>query len=296
MFGLFAYISFWGGVEERVALLCVLSSAVAPSVAPARCCGRRPPLPVSPLAGSLVPAFPRAPSLRPSPLSSVAYVVPLPVAACVSAPSPFPRHTLPPATLSHRRPGAAGTTLHVDGLGSVRPPALLPPRRVFCSRCTFSHTRTLSLSHTRTHSLSLLTLALSHTHTLLVRYLRRPSRPAVARVVCTVRAWSRLVSSPSWLGRTARVCRPVMSCWLSLPSPLLSSSCPPLPSPFLAALPCPSAALSSPPPWACRCRQWPQRPPAKFRRGMYRWCRAPWLCAAAAGLIDSWSRPVMEFL
>ena len=119
-----------------------------------------------PLAGSVVPASPRSPSLRPSPLSSVAYVVPLPVAACVSAPSPFPQHTLPPATLSHRRPGAAGTTLHVDGLGSVRPPALLPPRRVFCSRCTCSHTRTLSLSHTRTHSLSLtrtLTLSLSVT-------------------------------------------------------------------------------------------------------------------------------------
>ena len=47
---------------------------------------------------------------------------------------------------------------------------------------------------------------------------------------------------------------------------------------------------------ARRCRPWPQRPPAKFRRGVYRGSRAPWLCALAAGLIDSWSRPVMEFL
>ena len=202
-----------------------------------------------------------------------------------SAHSPT-RYTLPPE---------AGCRGHHPACGRPRVcaptrPAASPSRILFALH-VLAHSHTLALAHSHT-----LTLAHSHTHTLLVRYLRRPSRPAVARVVCTVRAWSRLVSSPSWLGRSARVCRPVMSCWLSLPSPLLSSSCPPLPSPFLAALPCPSAALSSPPPWACRCRQWPQRPPAKFRRGMYRWCRAPWLCAAAAGLIDSWSRPVMEFL
>ena len=115
----------------------------------------------------------------------------------------------------------------------------------------------------------------------LVRFLRGPSRPAVARVVCTVRAWSRLVSSSSWSGRDARVCRLVMSCWLFLPSPLDVPVISLLPSPFPAALPCHGAALSPPPPRARPCRQWPQRPPAKFRRGMYRWSRAPWLCAAA---------------
>ena len=223
MFGRFAYISFWGGVEERVALLCVLSSAVAPSVAPARCCGRRPPLPVSPV-GWVVRA--RVPSRSLS--ASIA-----PVLCCLCRPfargclcvCPFPlpsahsptRYTLPPE---------AGCRGHHPACGRPRVcaptrPAASPSRILFALH-VLAHSHTLALAHSHT-----LTLAHSHTHTLLVRHLRRPSRPAVARVVCTVRAWSRLVSSPSWLGRTARVCRPVMSCWLSLPSPLLCSSCPP---------------------------------------------------------------------
>ena len=65
-----------------------------------------------------------------------------------ACPCPPTQYTLPPDTLSHRRTGAAGTTLHMDGLGSARPTTLLPP----CPSpvvAGHTHTPTHTHSHTR---------------------------------------------------------------------------------------------------------------------------------------------------
>ena len=101
-----------------------------------------------PSSESVVPAF--APFSLSAAIAPVSRRSRLPFARDRWCACPFPptQYTLPPATLSHRRTGAAGTTLHMDGLGSVRPPALLPPRRVVRPRYTRSHTRTLTLSGT----------------------------------------------------------------------------------------------------------------------------------------------------
>ena len=277
-------------------LLCVISSAVAPSVAPAWCCGRRPPPPASPvgwvsrarvpslsLSASIAPVFRRL--CRPFARGCLC-VCPFPLPS-VHSPT---RYTLPPE---------AGCRGHHPACGRPRVcaptrPAASPSRILFALH-VLAHSHTLVLAHSHTLTLATHSRSLAHSHSpcpLLAKALSPSCRPCRVHCPCIV--------SP---GIVAVVARSFCSCLSSRhvmlvvsPFPLAVLVMSPLPSPFLAALPCPSAALSSPPPWACRCRQWPQRPPAKFRRGMYRWCRAPWLCAAAAGLIDSWSRPVMEFL
>ena len=206
-----------------------------------------------------------------------------------SAHSPT-RYTLPPE---------AGCRGHHPACGRPRVcaptrPAASPSRILFALH-VLAHSHTLVLAHSHTLTLATHSRSLAHSHSpcpLLAKALSPSCRPCRVHGPCLV--------SP---GIVAVVARSYCSCLSSRhvmlvvsPFPLAVLIMSPLPSPFLAALPCHGAALSSPPLCARRCRQWPQRPPAKFRRGMYRWCRAPLWCAAAAGLIDSWSRPVMEFL
>ena len=69
-------------------------------------------------------------------------------AAGVPAPALPAPYTLPPNTLSHRRPGAAGTTLHMDSLGSARPTTLLPPYYRPARRPSSPATRTLAHTYT----------------------------------------------------------------------------------------------------------------------------------------------------
>ena len=245
------------------------------------------------------PRLPRFLSLRPSPPSPVARVSPLLVTAGVPAPSPplstlsHPLHS----PTGGRVPRAPPCIWTASGLRAPPPccrPAASPVVATHTRALAHSHTRAprrlrvvvpgpahpfpapsfrpspVVVGRLRPRAFAPLRAPgvvpsglapplSAPTVSFLVLLFRGPSRPAVARAVCTVHAWSRFVSSSVWFGRAAHVRFLVMPCWLSLPCLLVVPVMPFFSSPCPAALPCRRAAPPPPPPRARRCRPWPQQ-------------------------------------